>query len=192
MPTDDPIAMFAALFERAGARSAEADAMVLSTVDADGRPSARYVLLKGVDASRIRVLHQPRESQGARAGAHPYAALTFYWPPETQVRIEGRCRACLRRRRRCVLRDAAARLADWRVGVEQSAELASRDVLDARSAIENRFASGPVTRPPFWTGFRVVPRSSSSGPAIPHGCMSACAFNATATIGRDRCSTRNA
>jgi hypothetical protein len=89
MPIDDPVAMFAALFERAAETCAEPDAMVLSTVDEDGRPSARYVLLKGVD-DRGFVFYTNLESRKARAlAAHPFAALTFYWPPESQVRIEG-------------------------------------------------------------------------------------------------------
>lgn len=50
MPIDDPVAIFQELFKRAGGVCAEPDAMVLSTVDADGRPSARYVLLKEVDS----------------------------------------------------------------------------------------------------------------------------------------------
>src|SRR5947208_2952100 len=81
--------MFAALFARAARDCAEPEAMVLSTVDTDGRPSALYVLLKGVD-DRGFVFYTNLESRKARAlGANPYAALTFYWPPETQVRIEG-------------------------------------------------------------------------------------------------------
>ena len=90
MPVDDPIAMFSALFERAGRECAEPNAMVLSTVDADGRPSARYVLLKGVD-ERGFVFYTNLGSRKARAlAANPYAALTFYWPPlDKQVRVEG-------------------------------------------------------------------------------------------------------
>src|SRR5215212_9615062 len=81
--------MFSALYERAARECAEPDAMVLSTVDPDGRPSARYVLLKGVD-DRGFVFYTNMESRKARAlDAHPHAALTFYWPPATQVRIEG-------------------------------------------------------------------------------------------------------
>src|SRR5437762_4640284 len=90
MPVEDPIALFAALFERAGRECAEPDAMVLSTVDPDGRPSARYVLLKGVDECGF-VFYTNLGSRKARAlAAHPHAALTFYWPPlGKQVRVEG-------------------------------------------------------------------------------------------------------
>lgn len=160
MPTDDPLAMFSALFERAGRELAEPNAMVLSTVDPDGRPSARYVLLKGVDEQGF-VFYTNLESRKARAlAAHPHAALTVYWPPQTQVRIEGDVE-------RVSDADAdayfATRPRDSQIGAwasAQSAPLASRAALDERiRESETRFKSTPVTRPPFWSGFRVVPRS---------------------------------
>ncbi|MGH9144181.1 MAG: pyridoxamine 5'-phosphate oxidase [Vicinamibacterales bacterium] len=160
MAADDPIAMFSALFEQAARDHSEADAMVLSTVDPDGRPSARYVLLKGVDGRGF-VFYTNLESRKARAmAAHPHAALTFYWPPATQVRIEGDVER---------VSDAEAdayfvtRPHDSQIGAwasRQSAALASRADLDSRvAAVEARFANAPVTRPSFWTGFRVVPQS---------------------------------
>ena len=160
MPTDDPLAMFSALFERAGRELAEPHAMVLSTVDPDGRPSARYVLLKSVDEQGF-VFYTNLGSRKARAlAAHPHAALTFYWPPQTQVRIEGDVE-------RVSDADAdayfATRPRDSQIGAwasAQSAPLASRAALDERiRESETRFTSTPVTRPPFWSGFRVVPRS---------------------------------
>src|SRR5476649_1905258 len=92
MSTDDPIAMFSVLFEQAKRQNVfEPDAMVLSTVDADGRPSGRYVLLKAVDARGF-VFFTNLESRKARAlTANPQAALCFYWPPlNKQIRVEGR------------------------------------------------------------------------------------------------------
>lgn len=156
----DPLAMFSALFERAARECAEPDAMVLSTVDADGRPSGRYVLLKGVD-DRGFVFYTNLESRKARAlDANPYAALTFYWPVATQVRIEGDVE-------RVSGPDAdayfATRPRDSQIGAwasKQSAPLASRAALDARFAeIEERFTGVPVPRPPFWSGYRVIARS---------------------------------
>src|ERR1019366_5157344 len=90
MSTADPIAIFAELYERAKQHLSEPDAMVLSTVDADGRPAGRYVLLKDVD-SRGFVFFTNLESRKARAlAANPHAALCFYWPPiNKQIRIEG-------------------------------------------------------------------------------------------------------
>ena len=156
-----PIAMFSALFERAVRECAEPEAMVLSTVDGDGRPSARYVLLKGVD-ERGFVFYTNLGSRKAKALAvNPYAALTFYWPAlDKQVRIEGDVE-------RVSEADAdayfATRPRDSQIGAwasAQSAPLASRAALDERiRESETRFTSTPVTRPPFWGGFRVVPRS---------------------------------
>src|SRR3954447_20416175 len=89
MAVDDPLALFAAFYKEAALSLAEPDAMVLSTVDPDGRPSARYVLLKAVD-DRGFVFYTNLESRKARSlAAHPVAALTFYWPPAIQVRVEG-------------------------------------------------------------------------------------------------------
>src|SRR5262249_58219497 len=79
---NDPIAYFSMLFKQASERLAEAEAMVLSPVDADGRPSGRYVLLKTVD-SRGFVFFTNLGSRKARAlRAHPGAALPLCRPPQ--------------------------------------------------------------------------------------------------------------
>ena len=160
MRVDDPIAMFSELFERAGRECAEPNAMVLSTVDADGRPSGRYVLLKEVD-ERGFVFYTNLGSRKAHAlAANPYAALTFYWPPDKQVRVEGDVE-------RVSAADAdayfATRPRDSQIGAwasKQSAALASPALLDERiREARDRFDGAPVPRPPFWSGFRVVARS---------------------------------
>jgi pyridoxamine 5'-phosphate oxidase len=155
---EDPIALFSQCYAGAAKICAEPDAMVLSTVDADGRPSGRYVLLKAVDAGGF-VFYTNLGSRKARAlDARPLAALTFYWPPETQVRIEGRVE-----RVPDAQSDAyfATRPREYQVGAwasAQSTQLASRDALDQRvreAAV--RFEGRAVERPPFWGGYRVVP-----------------------------------
>jgi pyridoxamine 5'-phosphate oxidase len=161
MSVEDPIAMFSALFERAGQECAEPNAMVLSTVDADGRPSARYVLLKEVDARGF-VFYTNLGSRKALAlAANPCAALTFYWPPlDKQVRVEGDVE-------RVSDADAdayfATRPRDSQIGAwasTQSATLGSPAALDERlREVRDRFDGAPVSRPPFWSGFRVVARS---------------------------------
>ena len=135
--------------------------MVLSTVDADGRPSARYVLLKEVD-SRGFVFYTNLGSRKARAlAANPYAALTFYWPPlDKQVRVEGGVEHVS-----AAEADAyfATRPRDSQIGAwasTQSAALDSRSSLDQHiREIRGRFDGAPVPRPPFWSGFRVHPQS---------------------------------
>jgi pyridoxamine 5'-phosphate oxidase len=160
MSIDDPIAMFSELFEEARRLGTlEPEAMVLSTADERGRPSNRYVLLKEID-QRGFVFYTNLESRKARdLAANPYAALCFYWPLiDKQVRVEGKAE-------RVSDADAdeyfAGRPRESQIGAwasTQSAPLASRESLDRRVLkAHERFLGGPVSRPPFWSGFRVVP-----------------------------------
>jgi len=161
MTTLDPIEHFKQLFARAVETCPEPDAMVLSTADADGRPSGRYVLLKAVD-QRGFVFYTNFGSRKAKAlVANPQAALCFYWPPiEKQVRIEGAVE-----RVSDAEADAyfATRPREYQIGAwasSQSDQLASRAALEARvDDVRQRFEGLEVTRPPFWSGFRVVPRA---------------------------------
>jgi pyridoxamine 5'-phosphate oxidase len=160
MAPDDPIAMFSELYEEAGRLGTlEPDAMVLSTVDERGQPSGRYVLLKGVD-QRGFVFYTNLESRKARdLAANPYAALCFYWPLiDKQVRVEGKAE-------RVSDADAdeyfASRPRESQLGAwasTQSAPRVSRESLDRRvHEARERFEGRAVPRPPFWSGFRVVP-----------------------------------
>jgi len=154
----DPIALFSRLYADAAHTCHEPDAMVLSTVDVDGRPSGRYVLLKAVDARGF-VFYTNFGSRKSRAlEAHPHAALTFYWPPETQVRVEGRVERAADGEADAYF---ATRPREFQIGAwasQQSDELPSRAELEARvQEAAARFSGTPVPRPPFWGGFRVVP-----------------------------------
>jgi pyridoxamine 5'-phosphate oxidase len=156
--SDDPIVEFIDRYAAAARTCAEPDAMVLSTVDADGRPSGRYVLLKAVD-DRGFVFYTNLDSRKAQALAvHPYAALTLYWPPETQVRIEGRVERATDDEADAYF---ATRPREYQVGAwasTQSAPLPSRDALVERvRAAAARFEGDVVERPPFWGGYRLVP-----------------------------------
>jgi pyridoxamine 5'-phosphate oxidase len=155
---NDPIAQFQRLFEQAAAQCAEPDAMVLATVDPDGRPSARYVLLKGVDARGFVFYTNLGSRKAAALAAHPYAALCFYWAPiGKQVRVEGVVERVTDQEADVYFatRPRESQIGAW--ASKQSSRLVSRSEIDRRvSEAAARFEGGAVARPPFWSGFRVV------------------------------------
>lgn len=157
----DPIAKFIELLERARktAAIAEPTAMTLSTVGADGRPSARVVLLKGVDAAGFVFYTNYKSRKGREILARPDVALTFFWHPlESQVRVEGRAAPVSAAEADAYFasRPRGSQLGAW--ASQQSEELASREELEARLAeLTRRYQGRIVPRPPHWSGFRVVP-----------------------------------
>jgi pyridoxamine 5'-phosphate oxidase len=157
----DPIDVFNELFEKAKQACIEPDAMVLSTVDADGRPSGRYVLLKAVDARGFVFYTNLTSRKAAALAANPHAALCFYWPPlEKQIRIEGSVERVSDEEADAYF---ATRPRPFQIGAwasTQSAPLDHRTALQERvTDLQRRFEGAAVPRPPFWSGFRVIPRS---------------------------------
>jgi pyridoxamine 5'-phosphate oxidase len=158
-PENDPIALYLRLAERARMEGIDTAPVALATVDGAGRPSARIVLLRGVDPRGF-VFFTNYESRKARALAdNPAAALCQHWPAlEEQIRIEGRAERVDATESDAYFagRPRESQLGAW--ASQQSRELADRTVLEARlREIEERFEGQPVPRPPFWGGFRVVP-----------------------------------
>ena len=154
----NPVEIFRELFERASQSCEEPEAMVLSTVDPDGRPSGRYVLLKSFD-ERGFVFFTSTASRKARGLAvNPHASLCFYWPGiEKQVRVEGPVERVSEEEadRYFATRPRESQIGAW--ASEQSGLLDSRATLERREAeVRARFEGQPVPRPPFWSGFRVV------------------------------------
>jgi len=156
----EALARFDEVFARAReTESSEPTAVVLATADAGGRPSARTVLLKGVDERGFVFYTNTRSRKGSDLRENPRAALAFFWQTVfEQVLVEGPVESvsdgesdaywATRRRESCI--------GAW--ASDQSAPLASREELNARYAEhERRFQGGSVPRPPHWRGYRVVP-----------------------------------
>ena len=156
----DPIARFITLLEDAKRTDpAEPTAFILATAGVDGKPSARVVLLKGVD-KRGFVFYTNLESRKAKElMAVKFAALCFYWPPlGQQVRVEGSVDRTSDAEADAYFatRPRGAQLGAW--ASKQSEPLSGRAELEEKlKAFEEEFAGRQVPRPPFWSGFRVIP-----------------------------------
>ena len=156
----DPFIRFAQLYERAlQSDIREPTAMALATADADGRPSVRMVLLKGFDYEGFVFYTNLDSRKATELRVNPRAALCFHWQPlEAQVRVEGDVAPVTDEEADAYFasRPRGSQIGAW--ASLQSRPLLDRSDLDARVLeIEARFADVPVTRPPFWSGFRLVP-----------------------------------
>ncbi|KWC78226.1 pyridoxamine 5'-phosphate oxidase [Burkholderia cepacia] len=157
----DPFAQFDRWFKEAlAAKLPEPNTMTLATVGADGRPSARIVLIKGVDERGFVFFTNYESRKGHDLAAHPQAALLFYWIElERQVRIEGRIEKTSAEEsdRYFASRPLGSRIGAW--ASEQSAVIDSRAMLEAQEkAVSERYGDNPP-RPPHWGGYRLVPDS---------------------------------
>ncbi len=159
----DPIEMFRLwLHDTVVAGLHEPNAMVVSTVSAEGRPSSRMVLLKGLD-KRGFVFYTNYESRKARDLGHNTAAcLLFPWHDlQRQVRIEGTASAVSREESEAYFsaRPRGSQLGAW--ASPQSREMSSRAELDELyGGVEERFSDQvDVPLPPHWGGFRVRPEA---------------------------------
>jgi pyridoxamine 5'-phosphate oxidase len=156
----DPFQQFSLWFQEAlnCPAIAEANAMVLATVSPDGRPHARFVLLKGFDAEGFVFFTNYGSEKGNDLAAHPCAALTFGWiEQERQVRIEG---AVSKTPRAAVeayfqTRPRGSRLGAW--ASDQSEVIRSREILEARLAEADARFPNDVPPPETWGGYRVTP-----------------------------------
>ncbi len=156
----DPFRQFAAWFDEARAASPiEPNAMALATVGADGRPSLRMVLLKGVD-ERGFVFYTNYESRKGRELADtPWAALTFFWPEmERQVRIEGRVEPVSAEESDAYFHSRPVGSQLSASASRQSEVIAGREELEQRVvALSAQYQDEEIPRPENWGGFRVIP-----------------------------------
>lgn len=159
-PAQDPIMLFREWF--AAAAKTEPDdpeAMALATVGADGKPSVRMVLMKGVDKQGFRFFTNMESRKGKELATHPVAALCFHWKSQLrQVRVEGQVETLA-----APLVDAyfktrhyLSRLGAW--ASVQSQKISSRGALEDRvTAFEKKFGTADIPCPPHWGGYLVVP-----------------------------------
>jgi len=157
---DEPLQQFRQWFEQAcEADLPEPNAMTLATADANGRPSARIVLLKGFDERGFTFYTNYRSQKGRQLEANPWAALVFWWAElERQVRIEGRVGKTSASESDAYFqsRPYDSQLGAW--ASQQSEPLTSRRTLEqAYRQLQAQYAQGPVPRPTFWGGFRLSP-----------------------------------
>ncbi|MDP9435921.1 MAG: pyridoxamine 5'-phosphate oxidase [Actinomycetota bacterium] len=139
----------------------EPNAVVLATASAEGRPSARTVLLKAYDARGLVVFTNLGSRKAREALANPHASLVVPWLElERQVVVAGTVEQVAREETETYFRSRprGSQLGAW--VSRQSQVIDSREVLEQRQAeLEQRFAGGEVPVPPFWGGLRVVPET---------------------------------
>jgi pyridoxamine 5'-phosphate oxidase len=157
----DPITQFSKWWEEATtAQVREANAMTLATADAQGKPSARTVLLKGFDQSGFVFFTNYQSRKATELGANTHAALLFFWPElERQVRIDGVVERTTAQEsdEYFASRPLASRIGAW--ASPQSQPIPSKTWLMARVAeMALRHATAP-SRPPYWGGYRVIPHA---------------------------------
>lgn len=158
----DPFRQFEKWFQEAeAAKIAEPNAMTLCTATREGRPSARTVLLKGLDGRGFVFFSNYESRKGRELHENPRAWLLFPWLAlERQVSVEGAVSKVPREESEAYFhsRPRASQLAAW--VSQQSAIISGRTVLeDSMKMLEQKYAGREVPLPPHWGGWRLVPES---------------------------------
>jgi len=160
MASADPITEFLNAVERARAHQVDTAPVVLATTDVSGQPSARLVLLRGLDQQGFVFFTNYGSRKGRELDANPRAALCFYWPTlDEQIRVEGTVMRVSAGESDAYFagRPRGSQLGAW--ASQQSDVLPTRETLEERyREIERRFEGRPVDRPPFWGGYRIAPQ----------------------------------
>lgn len=159
---DDPFALFTQWFGEAMTTEqapVEPNAMMLATVDAQGRPHCRVLLLKALDDRGFTFFTNYESDKGQQLLSNPAAAMTFFWPAlERQVRVEGRVEKVSEAESEAYyqVRPLGSRLGAW--ASPQSRVLSNRAELEKLLAqTEQRFVEEPPHCPPHWGGYRLLP-----------------------------------
>jgi pyridoxamine 5'-phosphate oxidase len=158
----DPFRQFEKWFQEAlAAKVPEPNAMVLATAARDGAPSARIVLLKGIDGRGFVFFSSYESRKGRELEANPRASLVFPWiTQERQVVVEGAVSRVTREESEAYFhsRPVASQLGAW--ASQQSTIIPGRAVLeDNLKALEKKYAGAEVPMPPHWGGYRLVPQA---------------------------------
>jgi pyridoxamine 5'-phosphate oxidase len=160
MVDQNPVQQFEKWFRAAvDAQVNEPNAMIISTVSVQGRPSSRVVLLRNFSDQGFVFYTNYNSRKGNEIAGNPYVALLFFWPElERQVRIEGRLEVQTKKDSDAYF---SSRPRDSRLGAwvsPQSQEISSREVLDEELAnVTKRFEGQDVTRPGWWGGYLLIP-----------------------------------
>jgi pyridoxamine 5'-phosphate oxidase len=157
---DEPLRLFAAWFEDAKkAEPNDPDAMALATVDADGLPNVRMVLLKGFDERGFVFYSNEGSQKGRELAANAKAGLAFHWKSlRRQVRLRGAVTPVSPDEADAYFasRPRSSQIGAW--SSKQSTPLESRHAFEKAIALNAaKFAIGAVPRPPFWIGYRISP-----------------------------------
>jgi pyridoxamine 5'-phosphate oxidase len=156
----EPFRLFAKWFADAEkSEPSNPNAMALATVDADGLPDVRMVLLKGFDANGFVFYSNNGSAKGRELAANPKAALAFHWKSlDRQIRIRGTVAQVSDAESDAYFatRHRSAQLGAW--ASQQSRPLESRFAFEKAIALATaKYPVGTVPRPPYWIGYRVTP-----------------------------------
>lgn len=153
-----PLTQFSLWFDEAlNANVIEPNAMTLATADAQGRPSARIVLLKGIDDKGLVFFTNYQSRKGCDLAVQPHASLVFFWPQlERQVRIEGTVEKVSAQEsdEYYESRPLGSRIGAW---VSPQSQPISRDELEERTRQLTQSLGQQPARPPHWGGYRLLP-----------------------------------
>jgi len=158
---EDPLEQLRAWLDEAQEAIPRPHSMTLATSTPDGRPSARVVLLRGLDDRGVTFFTNRTSRKGEELDANPYAAaVVHWWDLGRQIRIEGSVERTTDAEslEYWSTRPRGSQIAAW--SSPQSRPLTGRDELEAQvDEIEERFAAGEVPLPPFWGGYLLLPAS---------------------------------
>jgi pyridoxamine 5'-phosphate oxidase len=157
--TRNPLFLFSRWFDEAVAAGVpEPEAMALATATADGRPSVRFVLFRGLTGGGLRFFTNLESRKATELLDNPRAAVVFHWAPlGRQVRLEGRVERLNRAEDDAYFasRPRGHQLAA--IASPQSRPIAYQDLLARYTALDRKYQSRDVARPENWGGFRLIP-----------------------------------